>query len=95
MAQSPTSFQSPHSFQSPGSGLQAPVQTSSLYANGAVAPAVSTVAPGPGASVVSGEVRLLVEHLRKMNSGLNAQIANLKDENSTPLHVRLGKVVGN
>ncbi|GAA5980990.1 hypothetical protein JCM10908_003942 [Rhodotorula pacifica] len=81
-----TTTQSPTSFQSPGSSFMAPM-TSSPHMNGAVAP-MPTVAPGPGASIVSGEVRLLVEHLRRTNRGLNAQIANLKDENMNLL-VRL------
>ncbi|BGO96569.1 hypothetical protein NBRC10513v2_000507 [Rhodotorula toruloides] len=80
----------------PDSSSPTPLAASALPASPAMSAAPSVAAPLMSATpslagapmAITGQVRLLVEHLRKTNSELNKEIATLRDENTT-LMVRL------
>jgi uncharacterized coiled-coil DUF342 family protein len=75
----------------PESSSPTPLAASALPASPAMSAAPSIAAPLMSATpslagapmAITGQVRLLVEHLRKTNSELNKEIATLRDENST------------
>ncbi|PRQ72564.1 hypothetical protein AAT19DRAFT_16488 [Rhodotorula toruloides] len=74
----------------PDSSSPTPLAASALPASPAMSAAPSVAAPLMSATpslagapmAITGQVRLLVEHLRKTNSELNKEIATLRDENS-------------
>ncbi|BGP28784.1 hypothetical protein JCM10296v2_000520 [Rhodotorula toruloides] len=80
----------------PESSSPTPLAASAFPASPAMSAAPSVAAPLMSATpslagapmAITGQVRLLVEHLRKTNSELNKEIATLRDENTT-LMVRL------